>query len=187
MKVEEVYLVNKSWRCFGSNVSAQWCTLVLYWTRHSIKCNLGGAPMVVGQHCLWLSEGGRGGWEVIRQEIAGIDSGLRSRGGVSACKTYPIRHSNALHQSSHLHEIEKRKRNEYEWAGHWSAFHHFLSRSSCSERSSVYLVESRLRPHALILSSTDFSIFLHLLVTVIGQNKKHMGKNTDSMCVPRYV
>ena len=43
---------------------------------------------------------------VIRQEIAGIDSGLRSRGGVSACKTYPISHSNAVDQSSHLHEIQ---------------------------------------------------------------------------------
>ena len=116
--------------------------------------------------CLGWVDGGQTRWGaegVIRREIAGIDSGPRSRGGVSACKTYPICHSNALHQSSHLHEIEKRKRNEYEWAGQvpGEAFSHLSVQipDSCSERSSIYHVEARLHPHALILSSTDLSIF----------------------------
>ena len=59
--------------------------------------------------CLGWVGGGLTRWGaegVIRREIAGIDSGLGSRGGVSACKTYPISHSNAVDQSSHLHEIQ---------------------------------------------------------------------------------
>ena len=103
MKVEDVYLVNKSWRCFGSNVSAHWCCIEPATALNAIWGVHRWWWVSIVSDCLGVG-GDRVG--VIRQEIAGIDSGLRSRGGVSACKTYPICRSNALHQSSHLHEIQ---------------------------------------------------------------------------------
>ena len=94
-----MYLVDKSWRCFGSNISAV----------HSC-CSARSTALnaISGVHRWWwvsivsdcLGVGGdRVG--VIRQEIAGIDSGLRSRGGVSV-HARPILSAIPMHSINHL-------------------------------------------------------------------------------------